>query len=114
MAETIVNQAAWDRLPDDLKAILEAACKEISMVDYLAYSEGANAESFDKFVQYGTTINVLDTEAMEKIADIANRLADDRAAADPFYARVLKSQRDFRSDYRTWELWSDYKLYPEE
>jgi len=97
-----------------LKAILEAACKEISMVDYLAYSEGANAESFDKFVQYGTTINVLDTEAMEKIADIANRLADDRAAADPFYARVLKSQRDFRSDYRTWELWSDYKLYPEE
>ena len=114
MAETIVNQAAWDRLPDDLRAILEAACKEISMVDYLSYSEGANVESFNNFVQYGTTINVLDTEAMDKIADIANRLADDRAAADPFYAKVLKSQRDFRSDYRTWELWSDYKLYPEE
>jgi len=114
MAETIVNQDAWDRLPDDLKAILEAACKEISMVDYLAYSEGANAESFDRFVQYGTTINVLDTEAMETIADITNRLADDKAAADPFYARVLQSQRDFRSNYRTWELWGDYKLYPEQ
>jgi TRAP-type mannitol/chloroaromatic compound transport system substrate-binding protein len=114
MAETIVNQDAWDKLPDDLKAILEAACKEISMVDYLSYAEGDNAESFDKFVQYGTEINVLDTEAMERIAEITNRLADDKAATDTFYAKVLKSQRDFRSDYRTWELWGDHKLYPEE
>jgi TRAP-type mannitol/chloroaromatic compound transport system substrate-binding protein len=113
MAETIVNQGAWGKLPDDLKAILEAACKEISMVDYLSYVEGTNAEDLDKFKQYGTKINVLDTKSMERIAEITKRLADEKAAKDPFYAKVLKSQRDFRSNYRTWELWGDYKLYPE-
>jgi len=112
IAEVIVNLDAWDKLPDDLKAILEAACKEISMVDYLAYTEGSNAEFLDKFIQYGIKINVLDTNAIEKISDITNRLADEKAAKDPFYAKVLESQRDFRNNYRTWELWSDYKLYP--
>ena len=113
MFETIVNKDAWDKLPEDLQAIIEAACKEISFVDYLAYLEGANAEYLQKFEQYGTTINVLDTQAMEQIAEITNRLVDERAAADPFYAKVLKSQRDFRASYRTWERWGDYKLYPE-
>jgi len=114
MLETIVNLDAWDELPDDLKAIFEAACKEIAIVDHMAHLEGANAEYLRKFEQYGTEITVLDVEAMEKISEITNRLADEQAVKDPFYARVLKSQRDFREDYRTWERWGDYKLYPED
>ncbi len=113
MLETIVNMDAWNQLTDDLKAIFEAACKEISIVDFMAHLEGTNAEYLKKFEQYGTELIVLDTEAMLRITEITGRLADEQAAKDPFYARVLKSQRDFRESYRTWEKWGDYKLYPD-
>jgi TRAP-type mannitol/chloroaromatic compound transport system substrate-binding protein len=111
MFETIVNQDAWNSLPQDLQAILEAACKEISMVDYLAYTEGSNAEALEKFIAAGMQINVLDEAAVSAIAEITNRLADAKAADDAFYARVLESQRSFREEYRTWEQWESYSLY---
>ncbi|MBN2187700.1 MAG: TRAP transporter substrate-binding protein DctP [Dehalococcoidia bacterium] len=113
MLETIVNRDAWNQLPDDLKAIFEAACKETSIVDFMAHLEGTNAEYLKKFEQYGTELMILDTESMLRITEITDRLADEQAAKDPFYARVLKSQRDFREGYRTWEKWGDYKLYPD-
>jgi TRAP-type mannitol/chloroaromatic compound transport system substrate-binding protein len=112
MFETIVNQDAYNSLPDDLKAVLETACKEISLVDYFAYMEGSNSEYLTKFQQYGTQINILEPEAVQKISEITNRLTDEQAAQNPFYARVLASQRDFIQDYRKWEQWGQYQLYP--
>ena len=113
MLETVVNLDAWNKLPDDLKAIFEAACKEVGMVDFVAHLEGINAEYLRKFEQYGIEITTLDEETMKRITEITNRLADEQAAKDSFYAIVLKSQRDFREDYRAWEKWSNYKLYPD-
>jgi TRAP-type mannitol/chloroaromatic compound transport system substrate-binding protein len=111
MNETLVNQAAYAKLPPDLQRILEAACKEISAVDYFAGLEGSNAEYLSKYKQYGTQINVLDAESVQKLGEIANRLADEKAARNPFYAGVLASQRDFLTSYRKWEEWGDQHLY---
>lgn len=111
MFETIINEEAWNQLPADLQAILEAACKEISMIDYLVYTEGSNAEALNNFIDAGIQINVLDEEAMNTITEITNRLADEKAAEDPFYKEVLQSQRDFTAQYRTWEQWEIYSLY---
>jgi len=113
MLETIVNLDAWNQLPEDLKAIFEAACKEVGMVDFMAHLEGINAKYFRKFEQYGAEIIVLDQEAMNRITEITSRLADEQAVKDSFYAGVLKSQREFRQNYRIWEKWGDYKLYPD-
>jgi len=112
MLETIVNQDAYNKLPDDLQAILEAACKEVGMIDYQTKLEGDNSTYFNKFVQYGTQITTLDSQAVQKISDITKNLADAQAAQNPFYAEVLQSQRDFIASYRQWEAWSDYSLYP--
>jgi TRAP-type mannitol/chloroaromatic compound transport system substrate-binding protein len=111
MYDTMVNQDAWKKLPDDLKAIFEASCKEVSSIDYMAQMEGKNAEYIRKFEQKGIQITTLDNQAVSRIAEIAIRIADEKAAKDPFFAKVLKSQRDFKADYRTWEKWGDYKLY---
>jgi len=114
MMETIVNADAWDGLPDDLKAIFGVACKEVSMVDFMAYLEGVNAEYLESFQQYGTQITVLDAEAMDRITLITRELSDALAAQDPFFAKVLKSQRDFREEYRIWEKWGSIDLYPQD
>jgi TRAP-type mannitol/chloroaromatic compound transport system substrate-binding protein len=102
--EAIVNREAYNKLPADLQGILEAACKEVAMVDYFAAMEGANSEYLVKYEQYGTQINVLDAKAVQKISEITNRLAG-------FYARVLSSQRDFVTSYRKWEAWGDQDLF---
>jgi TRAP-type mannitol/chloroaromatic compound transport system substrate-binding protein len=112
MYDSIVNQKAYAKLPDDLKAIVEAACKEVGLIDSFTSLEGANADSVKKFQAAGIKTSVLDAQSLAQIAVITNQLADRRAAADPFYAKVLKSQRDFRTSYRTWEVWEDTKLYP--
>jgi TRAP-type mannitol/chloroaromatic compound transport system substrate-binding protein len=113
MYDTLVNESAWNKLPDDLKAIFEAACKEVSQIDYMSKIEGNNAEYLRKFEQKGIQVTTLDNEALSRISAITDKLSDEKAAKDQFYARVLKSQRDFKADYRTWEKWEDYKLYPE-
>jgi TRAP-type mannitol/chloroaromatic compound transport system substrate-binding protein len=112
MFETLVNQSAYNRLPADLQAILESACKEVSLVDFFTSVEGINSEYLTKYEQYGTQIYTLDNPAILKISEITNRLADEEAAQNPFYAKVLASQRAFIADYRKWETWGQYSLYP--
>jgi TRAP-type mannitol/chloroaromatic compound transport system substrate-binding protein len=113
MKDAMVNLDAWNKLPDDLKAIFEAACKEVSAIDFMAQIEGENAKYLKKFEQKGLQITTLDNAAVSRISEIAIRIADEKAARDPFFARVLKSQRDFKADYRTWEKWGDYRLFPD-
>jgi TRAP-type mannitol/chloroaromatic compound transport system substrate-binding protein len=79
----------------------------------MAQIEGQNAEYLKKFEQKGLQITTLDDAAVSRIGEIAFNIADEKAAKDPFFARVLKSQRDFKADYRTWEKWGDYQLYPD-
>ena len=112
MFETIVNQAAYDRLPKDLQDILESACKEVAIIDFFSSIEGINSEYLTKYEQYGTQINTLDAEAVQVISDITNRLADEQASKNAFYAKVLASQRSFVQDYRKWGTWGKYDLYP--
>jgi TRAP-type mannitol/chloroaromatic compound transport system substrate-binding protein len=111
IGETIVNKDAWNRLPDDLKAIFEAVCKEVSMVDFLGYMEGLNAVYIQRYSQGGIQILELDTAAMKEISKITERLADSHAGQNSFYAKVLQSQREFRASYRVWEKWNDPRVY---
>jgi TRAP-type mannitol/chloroaromatic compound transport system substrate-binding protein len=113
MFEIGVNATAWKALPEDYQAIFESACKEISMVDLMALQEGSNAAYKKKYENAGVTITVLDFASIKTLSEITDRLSDEQAAKDPFFAKVLKSQRDFRTEYRTWELWGDYNMYPE-
>jgi TRAP-type mannitol/chloroaromatic compound transport system substrate-binding protein len=112
MYDTIVNKDAWNQLPDNLKAIFESACKEVGMVDFVAHIEGANPDYLSRYGNNGMQVYILGDETMLKINEITDKICDDLAANDPFFARVLTSQRDFRASYRSWEKWGNYQLYP--
>lgn len=113
MFETCVNASAWQALPAEYRAIFESACKEVAMVDVTAELEGYGASYKKKYEDAGITITVLDFEDIKMLSAITDRIADQQAAKDAFYAKILKSQREFRTQYRTWELWGDYNMYPE-
>ncbi len=62
MYEVIVNRDVWNKLPDDLRGIFEAACKEVAMVDFVGRVDGVNAEYLKRYEQGGVTVVVMDTD----------------------------------------------------
>jgi len=67
-----------------------------------------------KYEKSGMQVFILDEQTMQRITEITDSICDNLAANDAFFAEVLKSQRDFRANYRTWEKWGDYQIYPSE
>lgn len=96
-----VSQKAWDKLPPDLKAIVKYASQATTM-RVLIRSVWLDAPALEEFKNYGTKIHYLDPKVQKQIAQIANEFLDKKAAQDPFFAKVLKSQRSWQKSYKTY------------
>ena len=57
----------------------------------------------DKLKAYGTEFVYLPEKLQKEIVKVANDRYNEIAAEDPFFAEVLKSQRDFVSSYRAYK-----------
>jgi TRAP-type mannitol/chloroaromatic compound transport system substrate-binding protein len=90
----VINKDEWNALPDDLKAIMEAAGKQAATHYSSAYGL-EDAVWFKKLVDEG--INVIKTpdEDLRAIRDIVYAIQDERALEDEFYAKALNTMRDF-------------------
>ena len=100
--ELIVNKKSWDKLPKDLQAIVEEAAKSTTLEGWV---HGIKEDMFalKKFKEYGTQFVKISPEVAAEIKKRAEALYDQKAAKDPFFAKVLKSQRDFLKEYDIWE-----------
>lgn len=99
-----VNKSSWAKLPDDLKAIVQAAALEESM-RYLADATRLDAEAIEFYTQYGVEVELTPKDIEDEMARLAEIFYDNESAKDPFLARVVKSQRDFAALHRS--------LYPQ-
>jgi TRAP-type mannitol/chloroaromatic compound transport system substrate-binding protein len=95
----IVNGDRWNELPDDLKVLVELGC-QAGATWVLTDTDYQDIYAFKDLMDYGTEVGVLPDEVVAEIVVIANGIWDEMAAEDPFFAEVLKSQRDFLRDYR--------------
>ncbi len=94
--ETLVNEKAWAALPDDLKPVVKAALRATCFhAMNLAMKQDADAMHF--FLnRRGLNVTKLSDEMIAEIVKIGDEELDSIAEKDPFFAKVLKSQRDFR------------------
>ena len=97
--EFLIHNDTWNKMPADLKAILTHACAanfitSLAMVDY------GDTLGMQQLTDYGTQFVSLPESVQIGIVKIANAKYDQIAAGDPFFARVLKSQREFLTAYR--------------
>lgn len=97
--DLIINTDRWNELPDDLKVLVELGA-QAGAAWVLTDTDYQDIYAFKDLMDYGTEVGVLPDEVVEEIVVIANGIWDDMAAEDPFFAEVLKSQRDFLKDYR--------------
>jgi len=95
-----VNKQSWAKLPDDLKGIMQAASLE-ECWRYLAQATEGDAKAIEFYKQYGVNIAPAPKDITDEMLKQAKIYYDAEAAKDPFYAKVLQSQRDFIAAHRS-------------
>src|SRR5699024_2986069 len=97
MGELILNRDFWKSLPKDLQAILRTATR--AQITWTLNSNIYDNAKAIQFYQDEAGVEVLDTpEAYYSDFITAQRkVTKEYAANDEFFAKVLKSQRDFAS-----------------
>jgi len=94
----IINQDAWNELPDDLKEVVIQAGRATTA--YMSsWFEHGNIKATKDFLEAGTVITRLDDPSLKKIQELTNEILSEEAAANPDFAKVLKSQVDFMKSF---------------
>jgi TRAP-type mannitol/chloroaromatic compound transport system substrate-binding protein len=100
--ELLVNKKSWEKLPPDLQAIVRTAAEATSL-RMLCYLDYEDVLAMDKLKAYGTKFYKLPVALQKQVVKKANELYDRKAKEDPFFAKVLKSQREFLKKYRAYK-----------
>jgi TRAP-type mannitol/chloroaromatic compound transport system substrate-binding protein len=105
--ECIINQAAWEQLPDDLKAIVRIACQATNL-DMTSEYMARNARSLQQ-LEDDPSVEILSfpPEVLAQLKTLTFQVVDGLAAADPLVARVWESYRRFLEESQTWQRISE-------
>ncbi|MBA7572029.1 Lactate-binding periplasmic protein [subsurface metagenome] len=91
----LVNQDTWNELPDDLKYIVEVAAHE-TWTHQRGYEIVDAAQAMERFKDYGCEFIRLPDEDLAALDEVGQRILNEYAAEDPFFAEVLNSIREFQ------------------
>jgi len=91
-----VNKQSWNELPPDLQTMLESAVwlEALKFYGREIQQEGGYIQ---KFKDYGCEVQPLPKAVEDEFARLAQIYYDEKSAADPFFAKVVESQRVFKA-----------------
>ncbi len=105
--ECIVNQAAFDALPNDLQQIVRIACQAVNMDVHCEYT-ARNQQALDTLVnQHGTQLRQFPDEVLARLKTISQSVLQEIAEGDPMSRRVYDSYFSFLSQVRQWTAKSE-------
>jgi len=94
--ECIINKDAWATLPDDLKAIVETACKAINGDVAAEYTNG-NVNALDQLANDPSVeLRAFPPEVLDYLESIANEVIEELVARDPASAKIYASFKAFK------------------
>lgn len=109
--ECMVNQAAFDALPDDLKHIVETCCRAVNDAMLAEYT-ARNQQALDQLVrEHSVQLRRLPDDVIAALRRASEESLEAMAAADPFVRRVYDSQRAFRAQAQAWHAISEEAYY---
>jgi TRAP-type mannitol/chloroaromatic compound transport system substrate-binding protein len=93
--EVIINKKKWEELPKDLQAIVKWAgmAEIIRMTAYSVDLDSKAAEELEK--KHGVKIIRTPDDVLKAQVAAIDQVYEAEAKKNPFFAKVLKSQRDF-------------------
>lgn len=97
VGEVIFNKGKWDRLPNDLKMLVELAARETMMLNW-TQAWRMNHEALEELVTRHN-VRVVETprEVLVELLRAWDKVTAREAAKNPDFAKVLESQKRFAS-----------------
>ncbi|MDR1241310.1 MAG: TRAP transporter substrate-binding protein DctP [Deltaproteobacteria bacterium] len=89
-----VNKAKWDKLPDDLKAIVQAACKN-SIVNMLTDATVQNVDALEYFKSKGITVTQLSDDAIATMLQWVDKYYEQFATEGTLMRKIVDSQNAY-------------------
>ena len=102
MLKMVISYDAWNALPDDLQAIVEAAARYNTMWTWMQNSI-RNQEANVRFLENGNELVVMPPEMVATLHEWAEAFFDEAMRTDPVIRRIKESQRAFV------QWWAPYK-----
>ena len=101
--ELMINKDVWKEASDQHKAIIENACKA-SMADSFAEGEALQFNvMIDNVENNGVEIKQWSDEMLATFEATWDAVAEEEAANNEFFAKVLADMNDFRDGYTLWK-----------
>lgn len=94
------NQDAYDKLPEDLKWIIDICAKETQLWSY-NWINGLNAEAIRRFKEKMEFVK-MDREAIVEFAKTTHKYLEDLKKKYPDVKKVLESQEEFKKSFADW------------
>jgi TRAP-type mannitol/chloroaromatic compound transport system substrate-binding protein len=94
------NKDAWNKLPEDLKQIVEMAAKETQLWSY-NWIQNLNAEAINKFAKKVEIVQ-MDKDTLLQFRKTTHDYVDSLMQKYPEVKKIVQSQRDFEEDFATW------------
>ena len=98
----VVNLDRWNALPKADQALLETAC-DAGVARNLAHGEAIQGPVIQNFQRRGVNTEQLPEPLLQRLRQVSEEVLDEEAAANPEFARILASQREFRATYQHWK-----------
>ncbi|WP_170019671.1 TRAP transporter substrate-binding protein DctP [Campylobacter sp. RM16190] len=107
--EFYINKKLFDKMPEDLKYIIEAATKVVSNYVY-EYATYQNAVVLDRIKKEHPDIKItsFSPEIMDALKKATDEILNELSAKDPMFKEILESQRSYMKIGREWTQISDY------
>jgi len=105
--EAIINQKAFDELPDDLKAIVTNACRVVNLdmqAEYAARNPGALQQLIE---EHGVQLRSYPADVLAQLRTVSEEVVAEVAAKDPFSQKVYDSYKSFLDGARKFNRISD-------
>lgn len=104
-----VNDKAWEALPAEYKAILEAACYEAN-VDMTAKYDAANPQALKRLIAQGIKLMPFSNDILVASYKAATEVFEETAEKNPRFKKVYESYRKFREDQVQWLAVAEHRF----
>jgi TRAP-type mannitol/chloroaromatic compound transport system substrate-binding protein len=105
LADFLINQQAYNALPEDLQAILETAIKSYTLTT-TAQAKVEDFEALKAFAANNTRLNTWSESDIASWRKVSDEVLKEYKNKDDFTKRLIESKQQFKSEYNEY-----YKLF---
>ena len=106
---SIVNKKAWEKLPNDYKAIFRTACYEANLTMLNKY-ETLNSFALERLQKNGTEFVLYSNEVLLEARKAAFQIYSDYSAKDISFRKLFKEWNEFRTNISKWNKVNQFSL----